>query len=771
MEQRAALESKRRALALFERMLDLPPDARQSDSLLAGESADVLMEIAALEAAEGRSAETFKTAFPMDGDPSARKRPVRVGPYRLDALVGEGGMGEVWRGLRDDGLFELQVAVKLIRPEIFSAAAEARFDHERRVLARLDHPGIARIIDGGVSEGWPYLVTELVVGQPIDRHCAEAGLSLKERLTLVRDTASAIQAAHGQLVIHCDIKPVNLLVDGQGRVRLVDFGIARLVQDEGDAPDGLQPMSEGYASPERRAGAAPSIADDVYALGIVLRDLTAEWPSDEGLAAIVSRAAASSAAERYPTMAAMRADLDNWLTNRPVEARGRSLRYHAVCFFRRHRFGVWAAVLAALALLVTGIVGVAGHVRTEQARAAEAERIDDLRAVSHYLLFELESELARQPNSLAMRTRIAERLQGYLDRMAMDRGSSPVLRFEAAEGLVRLADQQANPGRSNLGQPDRGRRNLERAAQLMEGISGDRAALLRARIGIDRSRLLSNYDQELAGADAFLVSAGKEIERAGKTGEALQGEWLVERAILRGWQNRYRESVADARAAMREAPPADSRAALLLRAKTYDIEAESTFYLGDAKGAVAPYQAQLATLDQAMRRWPDDRKVRRDYARAIWSLGTTLIELKRQHEALPLLERGRAIAQQVAAEDRDDKDAERGLNVIDVAYAQALSGVGRGEEAIATMSATVERRRQAWLAHAGETRRARDYTISITALGDLLAENGHTADACRTYGDAEAMFDGLRRTGKLIEADRVYSYRLLNDSRARYCRG
>lgn len=765
----SSVESKRRALALFEQMLELPRDQRHTSDVLAGEPAEVLMEIAALEAADAPSAETFRTDFPVDGRHPAGERPTWVGAYRLDALVGEGGMGEVWRGRRDDGLFELRVAIKLIRPEIFSAAAEARFDHERRVLARLDHPGIARIIDGGVSEsGWPYLVTELVEGQPIDSHCAEADATAREKVALVRDAARALHAAHSQLVIHCDVKPVNLLVDTQGRIRLVDFGIARLVRDD-DEPEGLQPMTHGYASPERSAGAAPSISDDIYALGIVLRDLVAGGPPDKGLAAIVRRATAARAAQRYPTMAALCADLDHWLAHRPVDALGSDLRYRAACFVRRHRFGVAAAALAALALLTTGVVGMTGYVRTERARAAEAERIDDLRAVARYLLFDLENELARQPNSLAMRTRIAERLQQYLDRMAADPGAGPVLRLEAAEGLVRLAAQQASPGRANLGQPERAQHNLERAAGLMDGMTSERAARLRARIAMDLARLRIEYDQDLAQADALLAKAEQEIGQAGTAGTALRGEWLTERATLRGWQSRFAESVADARAALKQPKPADPFAAALLAARIEDVLAESTFYLGQPAAAVQPYRNALATLEKALERWPDNRKVRRDYAKATWSLATTLTELGRDGEALPLLERGRSIARALVAEDRDDTDAERVSGIIDLAYAQSLSGVGRADEALSTMAAVVERRRQAWLRNPAESRRVRDYTIAIAALGDLQAENGRRAQACHTYADAGAMFDELRRRGKLIEADRAYSYRLLDESRARYC--
>lgn len=770
MGRLSALETRRRALLLFERMLGLPPEEREAGVLFAGEPPAVLTEIAALEAAEARGADNFATDFAAGRAALPGERPSRVGAYRLVEPVGEGGMGEVWRAERDDGLFDHAVAVKLIRPGIFSTAAGARFAEERRLLARLDHPGIARIIDGGVSEGgWPYLVTELIDGGAIDRHCAERGCTRPQRVALVRDAAMAVQAAHGQLVVHADIKPGNLLVGGDGRVRLVDFGIARLIDDSDQFPT-LQPMTRAYASPERAAGGAPNVSDDIYALGVVLGDLVADGPRDAGLAAITARATAPVAADRYPTMEAMRADLDNWLAGRPVTAHPASLRYRAACFVRRNPFAVWAGAVAGLSLLSAVAVGAIGHVRAERARQVEQARIDDLRSVSHYLLFDLQAELARQPNSLAMRARIAERLQRYLDRMAADRRAGPVVRMEAAEGLRRLADQQANPTTANLGQPARARGNLERAAQLLHGVPGPRVALLRARIALDLAHMLTIYDHELARADALIGQAGRDIAVAGSVGAAWRGAWLTDRAYLRGWQGRYAESIADARAAMREPLPQDPQAAALLSARMADLEAESTFYLGDHRGAIAPYQRQLAILTRALARWPDARKVRRDFIRASWALGTTLIDVGRAREALPLLDRARTMARASVTEDRDDADALRLAGIVDLAHSQAFAGVGRADEAIAEMTANVESRRAEWVARPAEIMHLRDYAIASAALGDVLAEHRRVAEACRRYGEAEALFDRIRRAGKFINLDRDYADRLITQAQEKYCR-
>jgi len=765
------LETRRRALLLFERLLDLSPGAPQRATLFRDASPEVLAEVAALEAVEARSAEAFATGFDADEPTLPGERPSRVGAYRLDALIGEGGMGEVWSATRDDGLFEHRAAVKLIRPGIVSAGAEARFAEERRILARLEHPGIARLIDGGVSNGgWPYLITELVEGRPIDQHCKDPACTLRDRAALVREAAHAIQAAHGALIVHADIKPGNLLVTPQNRVKLVDFGIARLIDDGGDEVATLQPMTRGYASPERLAGALPSVADDVHALGVVLRELIAGAPPDRGLAAIVARATAPDPAARYPTMDAMAADLERWLNDRPVRAHPPAFAYRAERFVRRHRFGTAASTIAVVALLGAATAVAVGHLRTAQAQAAEAQRIDDLRSVSHYLLFEMQADLARQPNSLAMRTRIAERLQLYLDRLAAAPRATADIRMEAAEGLIRLADQQGNPGQANLGQPDRARRNLEQAAKLAHGLPGANAAVLRARIDMALSRMLTIYNHDLARADMLMRGADGELGTAGAAGAMLRGSYLTELATLRAWQNRYDEAIAAAHAAARQPLPADPREAAILSSRTADILGESLFYHGDREAAVTAYRQQLVILTDAVRRWPDDPKVRRNFARATWALGTTLIDLDRDGEALPMLKRGLDEIRAMVAKDRDNADAERMLRIQEVAYAQALSGVGRTEPAIAMLTANVERRREVWLAQPDEAMRMRDYTIGIAALGDMLVENHRIAQACATYDQAEIMFGRLKRDGKLIDVDRDYSYRLLNDARAKHCR-
>src|SRR5215213_6124643 len=207
----------------------------------------------------------------------------QIGPYRLLGLLGRGGMGEVYRAERADGVFEQRVALKLVKRGMDSAEILRRFQRERQILARLNHPGIARLLDGGTApDGRPYFALELVEGESILESCRRAGSSPEERLRLVIAACEAVDAAHRNLVVHRDLKPSNLLVTPEGKVKLLDFGIAKLLEDEpGDwaTQHGRQLLTPGYAAPEQLLGEPVTTATDVYALGVILYELlTGRFP-------------------------------------------------------------------------------------------------------------------------------------------------------------------------------------------------------------------------------------------------------------------------------------------------------------------------------------------------------------------------------------------------------------------------------------------------------------------------------------------------------------
>lgn len=258
---------ERLALNLIEELADHPGDIGFRHGLLNAQEPEVKARVVELERMS-RAVDMMPTELPGADYSHGQVAPERFGPFRFTTHLGAGGMGDVWRGERDDGLYDQNVAIKLIQSHLQTRAGEA-FEAERRILARLEHPNIARLIDGGLTaDGRPCLVMEFVDGKPIDEICGN--LPLRRRIALFIDAAGAVHYAHSRLIAHGDLKPSNILVDSDGRVRLLDFGIARLLADEAQALQLSGAVTASFASPQRMAGDPPSIADDVFASGRLL---------------------------------------------------------------------------------------------------------------------------------------------------------------------------------------------------------------------------------------------------------------------------------------------------------------------------------------------------------------------------------------------------------------------------------------------------------------------------------------------------------------------
>jgi eukaryotic-like serine/threonine-protein kinase len=334
----------------------------------------------------------------------------RLGPYRLLEEIGRGGMATVYLAVRDDDEYQQQVAIKLLWPSAANAEVVRRFRQERQILANLAHPSIARLLDGGVTaQGTPYLVMEYIAGLPLTRYCAAQGLSLQARLQLFQSVCAAVAYAHRKLVIHRDLKPSNILVTQDGVVKLLDFGIAKLVTPEPGGESrtrtGLHWMTPEYASPEQLREEALTTASDVYSLGVLLYELLTgvrphpveQLPLHE-LMRVVSEAESvrpsQRAAERGLPAKALRGDLDNivlmalrkaprqryqnveqlsedlhrYLTGQPVSARPATLGYRTAKYLQRHRV---AAAVAATFLLMLLLGLVIALWQLQQARARE----------------------------------------------------------------------------------------------------------------------------------------------------------------------------------------------------------------------------------------------------------------------------------------------------------------------------------------------------------------------------------------------------------------
>ena len=546
---------------LFLAAVDLTEDGRQA--LLESAPPQIRTEAEALLAADAEAARFFARplGLAVDGDtpppPEAEFPPgARIGPYGVGEKVGQGGMGEVYRAERADGLFKQTVALKVVRRSMASADILARAATERHALARLQHPGVARLLGAGETpDGRPYLAMEFIDGEPLLAYANSRGLSVEDRLGVFLQVCEAVAAAHRALVVHRDLKPSNVLVadtDDGPRVTLLDFGIAKVL----DGSDGLtrtdiRPFTPAYAAPEQRSGDVITTSTDIWALGALLFELlTGQRAVDEAsgarpstaatrenaplaasgamvrqlrgdLDAITMKALREEPEARYPSADALAEDVRRYLTRRPVAARHGSARYLAGRFLRRHRIPVAGA--AVVVILVATFVGL---LITLQARTQAA--LNEAEAVASFLeqlFFENdrgsghgEEYTVRQ--ALDAGSRRAALLEGQPDvhsRMldVMGRTYRALLDYDKADSLL----QAAVDVRTEAFGPDDDRtlESLHHLGYLREAQGRDAEAerLYRAVLAARRQRLRSapqdvvESEGEVAG---LLVDLGRTEE-------------------------------------------------------------------------------------------------------------------------------------------------------------------------------------------------------------------------------------------------------------------
>jgi eukaryotic-like serine/threonine-protein kinase len=425
----------------------------------------------------------------------------RVGDYRIVGEVGRGGMSEVYKGVRDDDEYQKEVAIKVLRQGYGTKSLLKRFKVETQILASLDHPNIARLLDAGsTAEGQPYLVMEHIQGQPIDEYCKQHKLGARARLDLFRTLCSAVQYVHQHLMVHGDLKCSNVLVSENGTVKLLDFGIARLLNPT-PAPanpadpklTGFLAMTPEYASPEQIRGGPITTASDVYSLGVVLYQLlTGVLPyklrgdfSYELAAQIVEREAVAPSvaakhfetnectgfgralrgdidnivlmalekdpARRYPSVEKLDDDLRRHLEGFPVAARSAGYLYQLGKFAGRHTAGIAAVAIIALTL-VGGILTTlrqAQIARDERVRAQQ--HFDEVRKLANVFMFDVHGAIQNLPGSTPARKMLVDNSLRYLEALSAESGSEPTLQRELASAYEKVADVQGGFRSASLG--------------------------------------------------------------------------------------------------------------------------------------------------------------------------------------------------------------------------------------------------------------------------------------------------------------------------------
>jgi tRNA A-37 threonylcarbamoyl transferase component Bud32/tetratricopeptide (TPR) repeat protein len=445
----------------------------------------------------------------------------RLGAYELTALIGRGGMGEVYRARRVDDEYDKEVAIKIVPSGYLAEPVLQRLRTERQILATLEHPNIARLIDGGAStDGVPYLVMELVDGVPIDDYCK--ALPIDRVLALFRQACGAVSYAHQRLVVHRDLKPSNILVTRDNAVKLLDFGIAKLLRPEANETAAmpaltlLQTFTPAFASPEQVLGHPVTTASDVYSLGVVLylllsgrgpyrgrlestqdaiREICETEPDAPSVAAgaqavrriapdldaICLRALRKEPDKRYRSVEELSEDVRRHLVGLPVIARGDRLSYRAGKFLRRHRLEASAAALIALAL-VAGALASWREARIAEAERARAERhFASVRRLADTFIFKVHDAIAPLPGATEARSILVTTGLEYLNTLAQEAGDDPALKLDLARAFAKLAAVQGKAWDVHTGDERGAIASYRKAGALLEEIVAADPANVQAR--------------------------------------------------------------------------------------------------------------------------------------------------------------------------------------------------------------------------------------------------------------------------------------------------
>lgn len=609
------------------------------------------------------SEEGFLQGSPIAPAREPRLAGRRIGAYTLVSPIGQGGMGSVWLAERSDGRFQRRAAVKFINLAIAGSVGEERFKREGSILGRLAHPHIAELYDAGVStEGQPYLFLEHVDGEHIDQYCDMHGLDVQARVRLFLDVLAAIAHAHAHLIVHRDIKPSNVLVRNDGQIKLLDFGIAKLIEEEGQAAAATLltqhaggALTLAYAAPEQVSAGQVTTATDVYAAGVLLYVLlTGQHPagaytrsaaelvktivetepprmsdvvlSDRfeaelirsnaatrsttpdklrrmlrgDLDTIVLKALKKKPQERYTSVSAFADDLRRYLVHEPVRARPDTITYRTAKFVRRYRMGVVAATLI-IASLSAGL-----YVANLERLIAE-HRFTQLRQLANRV-FDIDQAIRNLPGSTEARQSLVSASVEYLEGLATDTRGDLDLAREVGEGYWRVGRVQGVPSELNLGERGKAEASLKKADELIDLVLAsrpkDRIALLRsADIAHDRM-IVAQEEHRNADALAFADRAGTRLDAFLLQGKAQDSE-INEAARLYSNialahinMHQYKQAIPYAQRAIDVGRSVPSAYSRV--ASALSLLANALRYQGDLEGALRAIQEARGIGEQAV---------------------------------------------------------------------------------------------------------------------------------------------------------------------------
>ncbi len=682
----------------------------------------------------------------------------RIGAYELIRELGRGGMGTVWLARRADQQFEKLVAIKLLKRGTDTEEVLRRFESERRMLASLQHPNIAGLFDAGTTDdGLPYFVMEYVVGVPVTAYCLTNQLSIDERLRLFLKICAAVQFAHQHLIVHRDLKPANILVTEDCEPKLLDFGIAKLLADEGDLFQVTlvdhQRLTPAYASPEQVRGDSITTVSDIYALGALLyevltgtnahrfsttrpaptellRVIAQEEPLRPSAAAtdlstrrrlrgdldnIVLKALRKEPERRYGGMGSFAEDIRRYLENLPVLARKDTVGYRAAKFLQRNKF----AVAAGLFILTTALAGLAAtlwkahEAQIERARAER--RFDDVRTLSNSLLSELNDEAEKLPGSTNLRSILVKRTLTYLDKVSRESAPNRLLQRELATAYQKVGDIQGNTYFSNLGDITGAIESYRKCLKIREGLS--QADPTDVEVRHELALGYEGYADVLWGANR-LSDTMQNYRAAQNILEALTTSDPGNRQI--------RKELA------------------LLYHKIGDLQGKVEYSnLGDTAGAVESKRKALALREQLVKEDPSNTTLRDQVSESYFELGQMQRITGDLPSALQNYRNTLALQEQFAAADTNNSMFRHHIMIVRRELAIALAESGQTNEALANQRLVLQTVEEEAAADQKDNKAQRTLALSYTEMADLLRKSGDSAAATVEYQKAISILERL----------------------------
>jgi tetratricopeptide (TPR) repeat protein len=655
-----------------------------------------------------------------------------IGAYRIVSVLGRGGMGAVYLAERADGAFEQRVAIKVIQSRGPSAFLLERFQQERQILARLSHPNIATLFDGGpCPDGSPYFVMEYVSGQSIDLFCDRAALPLSDRLRLFLKVCDAVRYAHQNLIVHRDLKPANILVNANGQPKLLDFGIAKVLDPVGTgiAQTSTRVMTPEYASPEQVRGDPISTSTDIYSLGAVLCRILSGSPPHElagrspleaaraiaeaqplafhqlpaDINAILQKALHNDPSRRYRTVDELSGDIQRFLEGHAVLAAPDSWAYRVRKFVRRNwiAVGAMAAVFAAL----TAGAGVA----LWQARRAE-RRFDEVRKLANTFLFDFESAIHNISGATSARLLVVKTAGEYLERLAAEAHGERNLIRELADSYKKLGDAEGSAVDGNVGQIPAALGHYRRGMALRDSIKDDAASDPKARLGyLQNLNALAGLEWVSGDREVATRLCSRSVELAERWVASMprDADMLAAAAAAYGELSSIQRFKEDYNAGRKSAGRN-----LELMTQAYQVNSSNPVRLigmasanrvlgfmeldgGKYASAVEYFKKGTALLEQALAADPKNVTARRALMKLVSDTGDAMQQLSRkekgsQADPLPFLQRAYRLGNELVTEDPTNDLIQHDLARVCQLYGSILQTAGKDAEALPLLERGIE---------------------------------------------------------------------------------